>query len=342
VLERAYQLARSDAKLPAKWDEYIARIEAAPSKTYVAAIGAALLAKATDERVDSLSRTQEAGERGYAIRGVGEFMATKTDAMGFDLGAPGKWPLNNSPFYRNAARIDRFEHIRAADRPFHEDLVRYLRELDKLNTEQACHALAVFLRRRIAYTTKVQKERRELAAASAELTSVIELARLFVTEKPEGGMRGQAFTAAVLDCAYDDVRLRNINDPNPIDVSAWLHRRMHLAVEVKQLPADEQTALTLAADAAAGECERALLVALDPGQPTLDRRHIRTRGLEDHGVLVNVLASVEDLVVHFAAMAERPLAELAVHLQQRVLVRLQEHGLPNASVERWMTLCESR
>ncbi len=55
----------------------------------------------------ALARTADAGERGHSIRGVGEFMATKAGPMGFHLGVPGRWPLNNSPFYRNAARIDR-------------------------------------------------------------------------------------------------------------------------------------------------------------------------------------------------------------------------------------------
>ncbi len=146
ALERAYQLARGSSMLPPEWLVRVERIEQAPSKTYVAALGAALLAKATDDRVDSLSRTKDASERGYSIRGVGEFMATKATSMGFDLGAPGKWPLNNSPFYRNAARIDRFEHIRNADKPYYEDFVRYLRELDKHTSEQATRALAVFLR----------------------------------------------------------------------------------------------------------------------------------------------------------------------------------------------------
>jgi hypothetical protein len=340
ALERAYQLARSDQAPPRVWDERVARIEATPSKTYIAALGAALLAKSTDDRVDALSRTADASDRGYAIRGVGEFLATKKETMGFDLGAPGKWPLNNSPFYRNAARIDRFEHIHSRDRPFYEDLVRYLRELDKLNASQATKALAVFLRRRMAVAQALTARRRELVAASGRLADVVDVARLFVTENPEGGMRGQAFTAGVLDCAYDDVRLRSINDPAPLDVTVWKHGSVYLAVEVKQLLADEGTALAMAEDASDADCDRAMLVALDPSQRALDRTRIRQEALEMHGVLVEVCASVEELVARVASASDLKLPDLANRLQERVLVRLQEHGLLATTVERWATLCE--
>lgn len=57
TLDKAHAIARSKQRLPAEWLHRIERIEQCPSKTYIAALGAALLAKATDPRVDSLART---------------------------------------------------------------------------------------------------------------------------------------------------------------------------------------------------------------------------------------------------------------------------------------------
>jgi hypothetical protein len=259
--------------------------------------------------------------------------------MGFDLGVPGRWPLNNPPFYRGPARIDRFTGIRADARPFFDDLVRFLMELDRLDREEATRALAAFLRRRIAHADAERTLRRSLVASTAVLAEVIEIAREFVTENPEGGRRGQAFTAVVLDCAYREVRMRSINDPQPIDVSAWEGDRMLLAAEVKQLPADESMALALAREAADQGCDRGLLVALDPSQRPLDRVRIRHDALIEHGVLVEVCASVEDLVARALIGSRMPLTDAARALQEWYPARMREHGLPLASEERWEALC---
>jgi hypothetical protein len=339
ALERAFQFARHEGSLPRDWLGRVERIESAPSKTYTAALGAALLAKATDDRVDSLASKGTASERGYSLRSVAEFLASKQSLMGFHLGATGKWPLNNSPFYKNHARIDRFEGIDARARPYYDDLVRYLHELDRISSEQATHALGAFLHRRIAFAEAERMRRKALVSSSAVLSEVIDIARLFVTEDPEGGKRGQAFAAAVLDCAYDDVRLRSINDPNPIDVSAWAVDGMVLAAEVKQLAVDESTALALAKDAAENGCDRALLVALHPDQPHLDREHIRHVALAHHGVLLEACVSVEELVARVLIGSRLPLAEAALRIQEWYAARMAEHGLPVQSQERWANLC---
>lgn len=61
VLERAVVLAESDAELPSIWIDRVRRMGECPSKTYIAALGTALLARAADARVDSLSVKSKAG-----------------------------------------------------------------------------------------------------------------------------------------------------------------------------------------------------------------------------------------------------------------------------------------
>jgi len=338
VLERAYQLARSDKPLSPVWDQRVARIEDAP-KTYVAALGAALLAKATDPRVDSLAHKPEASERGYALRGPAEFLATKQGELGFHLGATGRWPLNNAPFNRNHERIDRFHSISPRAQPFYQDFVRYLVELDRATADEATEALAVFLRHRMAFSEADLQRRKALMASGAPFAEVLEAASLFVTEDPEGGSRGQAFVAAALDCTYTDVRLRSVNDPGHIDVSAWVADRMVVATEVKQLPVDESVALDLAGDAAEAGCDRALLVALDRGQPVLDRTRIRHESLLQSGVLTEVATSVPDLLGQVLLNSRLPLAEVASKLQEHYDARMAEIGLSEATRVRWNLLC---
>src|ERR1700689_773607 len=79
TLDRAIERARSQEKLPAVWLQRVERLGelAAPrasGKTYIAALGGALLAKATDPAVDSLTQDEAAGPRGYSLRTATEFL----------------------------------------------------------------------------------------------------------------------------------------------------------------------------------------------------------------------------------------------------------------------------
>jgi hypothetical protein len=276
ALDKANAIARSKQKLPEEWLHRVERIEECPSKTYVAALGAALLAKATDPRVNSLARTAKAGATGYAIRTVGEFMAAEAPRYGYHLGVTGPWPLNNSPFYRNADRIDRFTNIRGDAKPYYDDLVRYLQDLNRLKEEKALLGLAAFLRRRIAYADALKATVAAIATVRAgAYAEVVDIASLFVTEDPEGGKRGQALVAALFDCVYEDVDLRSINNPRPLDVRVLENDRIVLGAEVKQAAVAEDTGLHLAAEARELDCDKAVLVAIAVDQPPLDRDALR-------------------------------------------------------------------
>lgn len=339
ALDRAHAIARSKRKLPTDWLHRVERIEQSPSKTYVAALGAALLAKATDARVNSLARTTKAGPTGYALRTVGEFMASQAPRYGYHLGAPGAWPLNNSPFFRNADRIDRFTNIRGDAKPYHDDFVRYLQDLNRLDEEQALVALAAFLRRRMAYADALKKEVASVATVKAgAYPEVVEIATLFCTEQPEGGKRGQALVAALLDCAYDEVDLKSINNPRPLDVRVIKRKRIILGAEVKQAPVGADTGLHLAVESQALGCDKALLVAIAVNQEPIDREGLRHQALEQHGVLVQVVETVPELFATVTLLAPLSASELARRLPAAYATRLQEHEASGAGRKRWAAL----
>lgn len=342
TLDRANKLARSGEDLPADWLHRVERIEECPSKTYVAALGAALLAKATDARVHSLARAAAAGPDGYSIRSVGEFMASQASRYGFHLGATGPWPLNNSPFYRNAERIDRFTNIRADAKPYHEDFVRYLQDLNRLPEDDALLGLAAFLRRRIAHADALAEESAAVASIrGGAYAEVVQLATLFCTEDPEGGKRGQALVAAVLDCANDSVDLKRINNPRPLDVRVLEDDRIVLGAEVKQLAVREDAGLHVAAEASGLGCDKALLVAIAVDQPPLDREGLRQRALEAHGVLVQVVETVPELFAAITLFAPVSASEVAKLFPSAYAKRMQEHEVSGAGRQRWSALLEA-
>jgi hypothetical protein len=339
ALDSANAVARSKQKLPSEWLHAVQRIEECPSKTYVAALGAAMLAKATNAKVDSLALKQEAGPRGYPLRSVAEFMASQATRYGYHLGATGKWPLNNSPFYRNNNRIDRFTGIKAADRPYYEDFVRYLQDLNRLDEKKAQLALAAFLRRRVAFARALSKQvATVLTTAGAAYAEVVEIARLFCTEKPEGGKRGQALVAALFDCVYPSVDLKGINNPRPLDVRVMRGKQILLGAEVKQVVVDEEDALRVALEAQQLRCDKALLVAIADKQPLLDRDGLRHDALDDHGVLLEVVHAVPELFALVTTFASATAADVAERFPQAYAKRLQEHDVSKDGQARWASL----
>ena len=129
TLDEALALARSTEELPAVWITRVDRLGGLGVKTYIAALGGALLAKAADPRVDSLAQDEAAGPRGYSLRKAAEFLAQQNDGR-YHLGAEGRWPLNNRPFLGGPARIDEFTKISGKARPAYEAFLDALRDLE--------------------------------------------------------------------------------------------------------------------------------------------------------------------------------------------------------------------
>ena len=88
---------------------------------------------------------------------------------------------------------------------------------------------------------------------------LIDLLDRFLKEDAEGGRRGQALVAALLDLAYDEVFLASINDPAGIDVAVRAACATVLGFEVKQKPVTEASALHLAEEAERAGVDRAVL-----------------------------------------------------------------------------------
>ncbi len=136
-------VAESEAELPPIWVDRVNRIAESPSKTYVAALGTALLAKATDPSVDALTVKTKAGPNAYSMRGVAKVLVEGASLYGFHLGRTGPEPLNNQPWF-GVDRVDKIDNLKADALPYHRNMVRYLNDLNGYTAEEAFQALAVF------------------------------------------------------------------------------------------------------------------------------------------------------------------------------------------------------
>jgi hypothetical protein len=339
VLEQAVALAESDVRLPEEWTHRTLRISDCPSKTYIAAFGTALLAQATDSRVDVLTVKSGAGPTAYSMRGVVKVLASRAAHYGYHLGVTKKEPLNNQPWY-GGSRIDRFTTVRDDAKPYHRDLIRYLNDLNQLKSEEAKLALAAFIRVRQEYQRADEERAAAISAPSGgDLEGLLEILEIFLNDDPEHGRRGQALAAAVLDFAHDDVHLASIHDPTGLDVSVRQRGRPVLGVEVKQKLADEGIALQLAKAAREAGSHSALLLALAPDQRPLDREVIRSTAFGAHGVIALVCETVAEFVAHVLGYGAVDPAAFIAELPTAYLRRMQEHEVSAAGQQYWADLC---
>lgn len=341
MLERAASLAESGADLPEEWLERVARIGASPSKTYIAALGTALLAKATDPRIDALAVKSKAGPTAYSMRGVVKVLVEKAPAYGYHLGVTRREPLNNQPWF-GADRVDRFESVRIDQQPFHRDMVRYLADLNGRSAEDAALGLAAFIRVRTDVRRRTDAEATELrVSGGSSLEDIFEILQMFLAGDTEGGRLGQALVATVFDFIADDVRLAAINDPTSLDVAVYSDGRLTLGIEVKQKPVREADALGIAQEVARRGADKALLVAIALRQEPLDKERIRRQAEARSGVAVTVFDSLRDLVFLSAVYSRLSARDLSVAFPERYFTRMREHGVPNEGLAYWADLSQT-
>ena len=133
----------------ASWRKLVEKLEHAcgsENLTFFAALATAMLAKATDPAVDVYALKAGASERGSSARGLCQHvLAAYAPRLGIDLGVTGREPLNNQPFFAEAAITDRMA-VKPAQRKALAVLLECLFQLDKIKTSrQARSALRAFL-----------------------------------------------------------------------------------------------------------------------------------------------------------------------------------------------------
>jgi hypothetical protein len=230
-------LAKTSAKLPVEWTSHAQAVFALQAKTYTAALGALLLAKAVDDGVDALSiKTSSDNPRSYSLRSVGHSVLVPVAAeQGFSLRLTGREPLNNQPFFRYD-RIDRIERVK--NRSEFEQFLAIAQRADELASEGARLALAAFVKVALAEAAAVRAVRVRVTGLSAD-GAIIASEDFLRPDADDRPRRLQALAAACLDLTHRDVRTRKVNDPSrdlPGDVHAFGPDGPILAMEVRGKP----------------------------------------------------------------------------------------------------------
>ena len=226
--------------------EELSRIcEASVSKTHIAFLGTAMLARAMTREADLFAiKPQHARDnpKAFSARTLCHSVLVPLAAeLGISLGVTGREPLNNQPYFR-MTRLNDGTPVHPGGRAAFDYMLTLVRELEKLRDEESARiALRAFIAVRRRYQPRYVDHEGEAALSTEQLTAAI---RHLVQDNSERGKRAQAVVAGLMDvfAGPDRIESGRINDPSrrhPGDVcvrssadpGAWAK-----AIEVRDKP----------------------------------------------------------------------------------------------------------
>lgn len=339
TFRRALKLARSSTPLPDEWLERTRQVGNAASKTFTPALGTALLAKATDRRVDAFSLREGEGHKSYSARSLAkEVLVPQCVQAGVDIRTTGAEPLNNQPFF-HSQRIGPDIHVRDNAKEALLYLCDSIEKADFLENEDALRAFAAFLRARLELSAVP-----EVIKLGDRQVSAVELGRIldaFVAEDADGGRVGQALGAAILDLVFDDVRTKRVNDPGvrwPGDVGVFNEDALVQSVEVKQKAMSASEILQFAQRLLAASVKRALVLAFDQAEAPLPVEELVDKARTLYGVELAIFTRPSDLLAEALRWSRRDLATTVAKLPERGLKHLLVIEASPSRCEAWAGL----
>lgn len=308
--------ATSANGVPAEWVTKVSNLSAAcdsgANKTFIAALGTALLARATNPLADPFSLQVGNNEPGgYSARALcKDVLAARAPMLGIDLGVTGREPLNNQPFYAEP-RID-FKVQPKAEAGY-RILRDALTDLSSMTAPQARDALRAFLqvRRKTRYQGALS-----LAEGERGVDWLVAAVQVFVAADAEGGKRAQSVVAGLLDVvAPGRVVCGRINDPGrhfagDVQVLDGQTGRASHAFEVRDKRIAEHDLDHLSTRAAELACPRVCMVAVGGGQARFQIDQARNRAWS-MGIFLEAYFGWSDCVHGILFWTTQPPARIA-------------------------------
>jgi len=336
VLLDALSLAKSGASLPIAWTSYARTVFALDAMTWTPALATILLAKATNDEVDTLSlKIDDTNPFSYSARGLcHKVIVPAAVDHDFSIRNTGREPLNNQPFFRYD-RIDKIERTRnPQDTAIFLEVATAANEMDR---EEAFQALAAFLREALAKTAAARKVavRTNGLTPSGARIAVEDFLRNDAKDRPQ---RLQAFAAACVELMrFSHVRTRRINDPSrdiPGDVQAIIEGDPILAIEVRGKTVSQAELVSFARECAAAGVHRAVMLVDAAGQKSLDPR-AAARDANAPEVLVLTFNSATELLESALLWPSEIVGQSVKVFSDNLLRRLREIEASQATLEEW-------
>ncbi|MDQ7839244.1 MAG: restriction endonuclease, SacI family [Thermodesulfobacteriota bacterium] len=311
------------------------------SRTHIAFLGTALLAKSLDININVFSvKAREGSPGAYSTRSLGHgVLVPLSTELGINLGVTGREPLNNQPYFQ-IDRVSRNITVHAKAKPAVEmlcDILDKLAVIDSLDEMRQALRSYIFVRR--GYVPHYPERTKPLSSISPdEIISIIEH---FVSEDTEGGKRAQAVVAGLLDlfAGTERVVTDRINDPDrhlPGDVGVKSHDQgWEKIFEVRDKPVKESDAYIFAEKALKeGICEAAI-IAVAKNQPKIDFEKIRLRAKE-RGLGLSFFTEWHSFIKQVLFWSELPQLHSPEILVDLIYTRLIQLEVSQEGVQSWI------
>jgi hypothetical protein len=225
--DAAMAVLREEAKhaekgpIDAGWEAKVERLSRlcadGASKTPIAFLGTAMLAKSVNRKADlyAIKPTHAPGnDNAFSARSLCHQAIVPIAAeLGISLGVTGREPLNNQPYFR-MTRLGDDTPVHGGGRVAFYYMLELVKELSAMEDEaRARKALRAFIAVRRRYQPRYTVQEGKAAVTPERLASFI---ADFVREDSEGGRRAQAIVAGLLDVFAGTGRVESgrINDPS--------------------------------------------------------------------------------------------------------------------------------
>ena len=349
-LVRVAAAAAERGVFDADWFSKVERLsqlcEAGVSKTHIAFLGTAMIAKAVRVDVDLFAiKPRHAGDnpKSFSARTLchGVLVPLAAD-LGISIGVTGREPLNNQPYFR-MTRLGDDTPVHSGGRAAFDYTVQLVEELQALSAkEEARAALAAFIAERRRYQPRYVVPEGDATISPEALSGVV---RAFVSDGSENGRRAQAVVAGLMDgfAGPERVESGRINDPSrrhPGDVCVRAvdgARAWEKAFEVRDKPVTLSDVQIFGNKCAAMGVHEAAVVAVADGQAPLDNARLSEWSAE-RGIGITVFASWESIVDQALFWASDPKPVAARRAVEHIHERLIAVEASPKAVELWVRL----
>jgi hypothetical protein len=341
---------KGDPKWIAKVERLSQLCEAGVSKTHIAFLGTAMLAKALDLRADlfAIKPTHaKDNEHAFSARTLCHSVLVPLSAeLGISLGVTGREPLNNQPYFR-MERLDDGTPVHSGGRAAFDYMLGLVRELGELRSEHgALGALRSFIGVRMGYQPRYVAHDDASHITPERLTAAV---REFVRADSEHGKRAQAIVAGLLDVFATPARVESgrINDPSrkyPGDVCVRTEAGSDTwdsAFEVRDKPVAASDIQIFGKKCVDMHVREAAVVMVNDRQPLLDTAQL-SQWASGFGLGITLFHGWQEFIDQALFWSARPKFEGASRAVRFIHDRLVAVEAAPASVALWDRLTQAR
>lgn len=318
-------------------------------RTHIAMLGTAILAKAVDPDVDLYAfKPKHAGtqDRAYSARSLCHGVLVPMAAeLGFHLGATGREPLNNQPYFR-MKRLNDGTPIHGRSREAFDYMMALVQELSTIQSPAALRSiLASYLQVREKYQPRYAPRQGQAVITPYELVAALQQ---FVSRDSEGGKRAQASVAGLFDVfsGPENVESGRINDPSreypgdvciraigrPMGNPVWAK-----AVEVRDKPVSMSDVKIFGKRCADFGVREAAVVMVSDQQPSLDHQAL-SAWANGYGIGLTLFQGWPSFVDQVLYWSDQPKPDAAAEAVTRIHDRLIAVEVTVEGLELWHAL----